>query len=180
MAGNGSFAYDGDGRRVKRTWTPNGGSTTTTYYYYDAAGRLATEYSTAAPQVVHSVYPFTDLLGSVRAVAGEPEMQVQAATGGGGVRAFTNNVTAGNLLIVATTWYHGCAAATIADTRGTVYTPIQQDFYDATHLAVFYGFAPSQWCKHGHGDLRVGDPLENGRSRIYRNRCLRHVGQSQL
>ena len=64
-SGNGGFAYDGEGRRIKRTWTPNGGPATTTYFVYDAAGRLATEYTTATPPAADSVYPFTDLLGSV-------------------------------------------------------------------------------------------------------------------
>jgi RHS repeat-associated protein len=70
-SGTGTFSYDGEGRRVKRTWTPSGGTAVTTYYLYDAAGRLATEYTTAAPTAANSVYLFTDLLGSIRAVSGE-------------------------------------------------------------------------------------------------------------
>src|SRR5690606_7764471 len=30
--GNASYLYDGEGRRVKRVWTPNGGSAQTTYF----------------------------------------------------------------------------------------------------------------------------------------------------
>jgi RHS repeat-associated protein len=70
-SGNSSFSYDGGGRRVRRTWTPNGGTPTTTYYVYDASGRLATEYTTMANPPGDTVYLFTDLLGSVRAVSGE-------------------------------------------------------------------------------------------------------------
>ena len=47
--GNETYAYDGDGRRVKKVWTPTGGTTTTTYYVYNALGQLAAEYSNQAP-----------------------------------------------------------------------------------------------------------------------------------
>src|SRR5439155_7904861 len=69
-AGNGNMAltYDGEGRRVKKAWTPTGGATTSTYYVYNALGQLAAEYSTQAPDTGTS-YPFTDMLGSVRAVS---------------------------------------------------------------------------------------------------------------
>ena len=43
--GNAYYAYDGDGRRVAKAWTPNGGSQVLTYYIYDIAGRIAAEYS---------------------------------------------------------------------------------------------------------------------------------------
>jgi RHS repeat-associated protein len=69
--GNGTFVYDGDGRRVKKTWTPSGGSTTTTYYVYDVAGQLAAEYSADAPAITSTSYAFTDLIGSVRALTGQ-------------------------------------------------------------------------------------------------------------
>jgi RHS repeat-associated protein len=61
------FAYDGDGRRVKKSWTPYGGSPTTTYYYYNAFGQLAAEYSTT-PSTVSTTYVHTDMLGSTRMV----------------------------------------------------------------------------------------------------------------
>jgi len=66
---NGSiaFAYDGDGRRVKKSWSPNGGNTITTYYVYDAFGQLAAEYSNGTPANGMS-FPFNDMLGSVRGV----------------------------------------------------------------------------------------------------------------
>lgn len=66
--GNGSFSYDGEGRRVKKIWTPSGGTAVTTYYVYDALGRLAAEYSDQAPSSTGSSYLFTDMLGSVRAI----------------------------------------------------------------------------------------------------------------
>ena len=55
-------AYDGEGRRVKKTE-----SGATTYYVYDAFGRLAAEYTPDTP-VPGTSYAFTDMLGSVRAV----------------------------------------------------------------------------------------------------------------
>ena len=66
--GNMALTYDGEGRRVKKAWTPTGGATTSTYYVYNALGQLAAEYSTQAPDTGTS-YPFTDMLGSVRAVS---------------------------------------------------------------------------------------------------------------
>jgi len=66
--GNAYYAYDGDGRRVAKSWTPNGGSEVLTYYIYDIAGRLAAEYSDGDPGDPGRAYVFTDLLGSVRAV----------------------------------------------------------------------------------------------------------------
>ena len=70
-SGSGTYLYDGQGRRVKKTWTPGGGTAADTYYVYDIAGRLAAEYGTAsnpAPATPATLYPFTDMLGSVRAV----------------------------------------------------------------------------------------------------------------
>ena len=70
-SGSGTYLYDGQGRRVKKTWTPGGGTAQDTYYVYDIAGRLAAEYGTAsnpASATPATLYPFTDMLGSVRAV----------------------------------------------------------------------------------------------------------------
>ncbi len=70
-SGSGTYLYDGQGRRVKKTWTPGGGTAADTYYVYDISGRLAAEYGTAsnpAPATPATLYPFTDMLGSVRAV----------------------------------------------------------------------------------------------------------------
>ncbi|MBY0372982.1 MAG: RHS repeat-associated core domain-containing protein, partial [Bryobacteraceae bacterium] len=57
---NESFAYDGEGRRVKRT--VNGVTTT---YVYDAFGQLAQEYGGSAGSPGRS-YLFADHLGSTR------------------------------------------------------------------------------------------------------------------
>ena len=67
-SGSGTYLYDGQGRRVKKTWTPGGGTAQDTYYVYDIAGRLAAEYGTGTTSASGTVYPFTDMLGSVRAV----------------------------------------------------------------------------------------------------------------
>jgi YD repeat-containing protein len=65
--GNGAYYYDGAGRRVKKVWMPYGQSPVTTYFVYDALGRLATEISDESGSTGTS-YPFTDMLGSVRAI----------------------------------------------------------------------------------------------------------------
>ena len=70
-SGSGTYLYDGQGRRVKKTWTPGGGTAADTYYVYDIAGNLAAEYGTASNSNTPppaTLYPFTDMLGSVRAV----------------------------------------------------------------------------------------------------------------
>jgi RHS repeat-associated protein len=61
--GSGIYAYDGDGRRVKKV-----AGTTTTYYLYDALGRMAAEYSNQTPSSPGVSYLFTDMLGSTRAI----------------------------------------------------------------------------------------------------------------
>jgi RHS repeat-associated protein len=66
--GNGTFSYDGEGRRVKKVWTPYGGSAATTYYVYNALGQLAAEYSSQTPESTGTSYMFTDMLGSVRTI----------------------------------------------------------------------------------------------------------------
>jgi RHS repeat-associated protein len=58
-----SYVYDGEGRRVQAT-TASG----TTTFVYDAAGRLAQEYSTAAPTDTGTSYMFADHLGSTRLI----------------------------------------------------------------------------------------------------------------
>ncbi len=73
-SGSGTHLYDAEGRRVKKTWTAGGGTAQDTYYVYDIAGNLAAEYGTASnpdatpPAPPATLYPFTDMLGSVRAV----------------------------------------------------------------------------------------------------------------
>ena len=62
----GTYTYDGDGRRIKKVWT--NGTPTTTYYAYNALGQLAMEDSEEASTTTGTTYPFTDMLGSVRAV----------------------------------------------------------------------------------------------------------------
>ena len=70
---NGSeyYLYDGDGRRVRKTWIPNGGSSQITTYLYGLNGHLAAEYANQVSAQTGSSWIFTDLLGSVRAVTGE-------------------------------------------------------------------------------------------------------------
>ena len=65
--GAGTFAYDGVGRRVKKSWTPSGGGPTTTYYLYNALGQLAAEYSTQSA-TPNTSYIHTDMLRSTRMV----------------------------------------------------------------------------------------------------------------
>ena len=67
-SGSGTYLYDGQGRRVKKTWTPGGGTAQNTYYVYDIAGNLTAEYGTSSNPTPATLYPFTDMLGSVRAV----------------------------------------------------------------------------------------------------------------
>jgi RHS repeat-associated protein len=69
--GNGSYVYDGNGRRVKKVWSPDGQPTVTTYYVYDALGQLATEISDQLPSNTGTLYSFTDMLGSVRAITSQ-------------------------------------------------------------------------------------------------------------
>jgi RHS repeat-associated protein len=57
------YYYDGEGRRAEKV----GGSGTTTYVY-DAAGQLASEYSTAAPAFSGRRYLTTDHLGTTRII----------------------------------------------------------------------------------------------------------------
>ena len=61
--------------------------------------------------------------------------------------AFSSNVTAGNLVIVAVSWGTGAVAqdSTISDTRGTSYTRINTIRVSGnfTQLQLYYGFFPS-------------------------------------
>ena len=66
--GEGTYAYDGEGRRVKKVWTPPGVAAEETYFVYDPAGNLAAEYGTGPASASGTAYLFADMLGSVRAV----------------------------------------------------------------------------------------------------------------
>jgi RHS repeat-associated protein len=69
------YLYDGDGRRVSKTWNPGGGPPEVTHYVYDIAGRNIAEYSSEPPETDETLWLFSDILGSVRAITGEkPEM----------------------------------------------------------------------------------------------------------
>ena len=67
-SGSATYLYDGEGRRVKKTWTAAGGAAQDTYFVYDIAGNLAAEYSTEPETASGTAYLFADMLGSVRAV----------------------------------------------------------------------------------------------------------------
>ena len=71
LNGNEYYLYDGDGRRVRKTWMPYGGSTQITTYIYGSTGELAAEYTNQIASATGTSWMFTDLLGSVRAVTGE-------------------------------------------------------------------------------------------------------------
>jgi RHS repeat-associated protein len=58
-----TYAYDGDGRRVKKTT-----GATSTWFIYDASGQLAAEYGGTAPPETGTHYLTTDHLGSTRLV----------------------------------------------------------------------------------------------------------------
>lgn len=58
------YAYDGEGRRVKRTAASN-----VTHYVYDGSGMLAAEYNNGSAGAASTQYLLSDHLGSVRAVA---------------------------------------------------------------------------------------------------------------
>jgi RHS repeat-associated protein len=66
QAGNGRtlYAYDGEGRRVKKVLDTG----VTTTYVYDALGRLAAEYGGAPPPTSGRVFLTADHLGSTRLV----------------------------------------------------------------------------------------------------------------
>jgi RHS repeat-associated protein len=68
--GSGTFVYDAEGRRIKKTWT-SGTTTTTTYFFYDAMGELAAEYSSSPGTSTGTTYLHNDLLGSIRLVTGD-------------------------------------------------------------------------------------------------------------
>ena len=68
VVGEGTYAYDGEGRRVKKVWTPPGGAAEETYFVYDPVGNLAAEYGTGTAPASGTSYLFADMLGSVRAV----------------------------------------------------------------------------------------------------------------
>ncbi|MGB7621148.1 MAG: hypothetical protein WBN92_02255, partial [Terriglobia bacterium] len=63
----GDYAYDGDGRRIRKVVydTP----TSTTIYVYNAQGQMAAEYATPAPSASGGTnYLMADHLGSTRVV----------------------------------------------------------------------------------------------------------------
>jgi RHS repeat-associated protein len=60
-----TYAYDGEGRRVKKV---SGG--VTTYYVSDAFGQLAAEYNTSGPVASSTSYLTADHLGSTRLITG--------------------------------------------------------------------------------------------------------------
>jgi RHS repeat-associated protein len=66
-----TYSYDGDGRRVKKVWTPAGGTIVITYYVYDALGQLAAEYSSQAPANTGTSYIFSDMLDSARTITSD-------------------------------------------------------------------------------------------------------------
>ena len=66
--GEGTYAYDGEGRRVKKVWTPPGVAAEETYFVYDPVGNLAAEYGTGTAPASGTAYLFADMLGSVRAI----------------------------------------------------------------------------------------------------------------
>ena len=61
-----TYAYDGDGRRVKKV-----SATETTVFVYDATGKLVAEYATALATVQQVSYLTQDHLGSQRIVTNE-------------------------------------------------------------------------------------------------------------
>jgi RHS repeat-associated protein len=67
---NGTYAYDGADKRVKKVVTSSTG-TTATYYIYDALGRLAAEYSDQPAASSGTSWVFTDMLGSTRAITSQ-------------------------------------------------------------------------------------------------------------
>ncbi len=66
-----TFSYDGEGRRVKKAVTPSGSPAVTTYYIYNALGQLAAEQPGQPPISTGTTWMFTDMLGSVRAIASD-------------------------------------------------------------------------------------------------------------
>lgn len=64
QAGGSEYAYDGNGKRVKKT-----SGAVVTVYVYDAAGALVAEYGGAQPQAGGVSYVTRDTLGSTRAVS---------------------------------------------------------------------------------------------------------------
>src|SRR6185369_5089483 len=69
----------GDGRRVRKTWTPNGGSTQVTTYVYGLNGQVAAEYTNQISATTGTSWMFADMLESVRAVTGEKPQSSSAS-----------------------------------------------------------------------------------------------------
>jgi RHS repeat-associated protein len=66
QSGGSDYAYDGDGRRVKKV-----SASEVTVFVYDAAGTLIAEYGGAQPQAGSVSYLTRDTLGSTRVVTGQ-------------------------------------------------------------------------------------------------------------
>jgi RHS repeat-associated protein len=63
------YFYDGNGRRVRKVWTPTGGTPKTTTFVYDAGGELAAEYGAAqAGAPSGTKYVVSDYMGTTRAL----------------------------------------------------------------------------------------------------------------
>jgi RHS repeat-associated protein len=63
-----TYAYDGEGRRVRRYNANNG---VVTWFVYDAFGNVAAEYTNTTPTGTTTEYLTTDHLGSTRLVTGQ-------------------------------------------------------------------------------------------------------------
>jgi len=102
------------------------------------ASNIITITPTASVNIAGAAEEYSNVQNKIR------RYLVQSAIGSNGVRAFTNDVTSGNLLIVATEWYHGCSTPpSISDTLGTSWSSVSVTSFDTNNLTVFYGFAPS-------------------------------------
>lgn len=66
--GTTQYTYDGDGRRVMKTWNFGTASASTTTYVYDAMGQLAAEYGTPTAPDSGTKFVTVDHLGSTRLV----------------------------------------------------------------------------------------------------------------
>jgi YD repeat-containing protein len=67
----GAYLYDGGGRRVSKSWKPGEDPPIVTHYVYDIVGRNIAEYSSEPPETDETLWLFSDILGSVRAITGE-------------------------------------------------------------------------------------------------------------
>jgi len=71
LLGTADFSYDGEGRRVVKSWDPAGlPPALLSHYVYDAFGDLAATYSNDKDIPTGTSFPFADALGSIRAITG--------------------------------------------------------------------------------------------------------------